>query len=218
MSTLDGQPLAKLRGLTTEHVPFQRVEFADGSALEGDALLQGLLSSRDTGVSLGGEGDDLLAGGDERDLMLGRAGHDRLEGGAGNDELQGGEGNDLLSGSGGNHLLIGGAGDNRLSGGAGVDQVVGGSGLDTFVLDTSGGSSSIRDDATRPTGSSSHRAWRSARWHSNSMAIRCRCGHPMARNCGSPTTFRRASLRRLAGRRPARHAGDPGLAGGRHRA
>ena len=147
VSTLDGQALATVRGLTTEHVPFQRVEFADGSAWEGDALLQGLLSNPQGGVSLGGAGDDVLAGGEGRDLMLGRGGHDLLQGGAGDDELQGGEGHDVLHGGAGNDLLAGGAGDDWLAGGAGLDQLVGGSGLDTFVLGESAGSSVIRDDA-----------------------------------------------------------------------
>ena len=147
VSTVDGQALATVRGLTTEHVPFKRVEFADGSAWEGDALLQGLLSNPQGGVSLGGAGDDVLAGGEGRDLLLGRGGHDLLQGGAGDDELQGGEGHDVLHGGAGNDLLAGGAGDDWLAGGAGLDQLVGGSGLDTFVLGESTGRSVIRDDA-----------------------------------------------------------------------
>jgi len=77
--------------------PINRIEFADGSTMSYDEILE-------LGLDIeGGDGDDViegtampdrLSGHDGNDMLLGKAGDDVLDGGAGADTLYGGTGHD----------------------------------------------------------------------------------------------------------------------------
>lgn len=97
----------------------QRFEFADGTVMTGQQLL-------DLGISIDSTaGDDVMYGSSLVDCMSGSGGNDALFAGAGNDILDGGSGNDVLNG---------GVGDDTLQGGIGYDALYGGAGNDTYVF------------------------------------------------------------------------------------
>jgi Ca2+-binding RTX toxin-like protein len=100
----------------------ERVEFADGSVLEGDALA--------STPYLGTAGNDTIQGTAAGEIMRGLGGNDMLIGGAGDDLLDGGDGNDTLRGDAGNNVLIGGDGADSLYGGSDNDLLDGGTGAD----------------------------------------------------------------------------------------
>ena len=84
----------------------ERLQFADGSVLEGTALVAPFL---------GTAGNDTLTGTVEADLLMGLAGNDTLSGGAGDDVLDGGAGNDTLYGGGRRYRRRCGRGQRHLS-------------------------------------------------------------------------------------------------------
>ena len=67
--------------------------------------------SETPGVTIAGDGDDIVVGNVLGDLLQGDAGNDHLIGQDGGDTLQGGAGNDELHGGAGNDRLEGGAGN-----------------------------------------------------------------------------------------------------------
>ncbi|HEX5374492.1 MAG TPA: calcium-binding protein [Aquabacterium sp.] len=88
-----------------------RVQFADGSTLTGQNILDLAALQPLTGTS----GDDTLTGwNDSHDILHGLAGNDQLAGLRGNDTLDGGSGNDTLIGNSGNDVLTGGQGNDLL--------------------------------------------------------------------------------------------------------
>jgi Ca2+-binding RTX toxin-like protein len=76
-------------GAGAEH-RIERIQFADGSVLEGAALAKLPF--------IGTEGPDSLSGSAEADTMMGLGGDDVLAGGHGDDVLDGAAGNDMLYG------------------------------------------------------------------------------------------------------------------------
>src|SRR4029453_5637473 len=80
----------------------ERVQFADGSVLEGAALVARFL---------GTPGNDRLTGTADADLLMGLEGNDVLLGGAGDDVLDGGAGNDTLYGGASGYGPTAGAGN-----------------------------------------------------------------------------------------------------------
>jgi len=91
----------------------ERVRFADGSVLEGAALIAPFL---------GTAGDDKLIGTVEGDVLLGLGGNDSISGGAGNDVLDGGAGNDTLYGGVSGYFGGAGAGNDTYVFGRGYGQ------------------------------------------------------------------------------------------------
>ena len=91
----------------------ERVQFADGSVLEGAALVAPFL---------GTAGNDTLTGTADADLLMGLEGNDVLSGGAGNDVLDGGAGNDTLYGGGSGYAPTAGAGNDTYLFGRGYGQ------------------------------------------------------------------------------------------------
>jgi len=132
-------------------LPFDRVEFADGTVWDAQAVRAFLAPT----ILLGTNTDDTLlgTGGADRaygfggaDEIVTLAGDDRVFGGAGNDQLDGGAGADILHGDADDDQLLGGDGDDTLEGGAGSDVVVGGAGRDYVFGDASFGSGSDQLD------------------------------------------------------------------------
>ena len=114
----------------------ERVEFADGTVLQGDAL--------NNTPYVGTAGNDSMTGTADGEIMRGLAGNDTLLGGAGDDLLDGGDGTDTLRGDDGNDVLLGGdgvdtlygvAGNDMLDGGTGGDRMYGGTGDDVYWVD-----------------------------------------------------------------------------------
>ena len=97
----------------------ERVEFADGSVLDGAALAAA--------------------------PFLGTAGADALTGTTGDDVIRGLGGNDVLSGGAGNDLIDGGTGNDMLYGGASGYQAGAGAGNDTYVFGRGYGQDVISD-------------------------------------------------------------------------
>jgi Ca2+-binding RTX toxin-like protein len=95
----------------------ERIEFADGSVLEGAAL--------DAIPFLGTEGADSIVASADNDVVRGLGGNDMLYGGAGNDVLDGGAGNDsLFGGSSGTGSAAGAGNDTYVFGrGYGMDSI-----------------------------------------------------------------------------------------------
>ncbi len=89
----------------------ERVEFADGTVLQGDAL--------NNTPYIGTAGSDSMTGTAEGEIMRGLTGNDTLLGAAGDDLLDGGDGSDTLRGDDGNDILLGGDGVDTLYGGGG---------------------------------------------------------------------------------------------------
>jgi Ca2+-binding RTX toxin-like protein len=96
----------------------ERIEFADGTVLQGEEL---------------------------NALMMGTAGNDKLQGSAEADAMQGLGGNDVLLGGAGNDTLDGGAGDDTLYGGVGGYGAAAGAGNDTYVFGAGYGNDEIYD-------------------------------------------------------------------------
>jgi Ca2+-binding RTX toxin-like protein len=101
---------------------FERLEFADGSAMTYDDVLE-------NGFHLTGtEGDDVIIGTAVHDSIRGEAGNDSLSGRDGQDDLQGGEGDDTLAG---------GRGDG--------DYIAGDEGADTYIYAAGDGYDQLSD-------------------------------------------------------------------------
>ena len=112
------------------------------AGLDGDDTLElGKLGGR----ADGGNGNDVLRGNEAVDYLAGGAGDDRMLGANGNDNLRGQAGNDYLDGGLGDDELYGDEGADRLRGGGGNDLIFGGRGADSFIVDTLGSVSTIRD-------------------------------------------------------------------------
>jgi Ca2+-binding RTX toxin-like protein len=94
----------------------ERVEFADGSVLDGAALA--------AAPFLGTEAADTLTGTSGDDVVRGLGGNDKLSGGAGNDVIDGGAGNDSLYGGVSGYLAGAGAGNDTYVFGRGYGQDV----------------------------------------------------------------------------------------------
>src|SRR5439155_486846 len=128
------------------------VFFADGAVWrQSDLVREGLKSTDDNDLLIGGAEADTIAGGKGDDTLIGGRGDDtyrygRGDGndlstaaGSGDDTLVGFAGNDVITGGAGNDILdglVGGRGADDLSGGAGNDTLVGG---DEDVLDGGAG-------------------------------------------------------------------------------
>ncbi|WP_019740371.1 calcium-binding protein, partial [Pseudomonas savastanoi] len=96
-------------GDATSGYQIDRIQFADGSAWDQEAIKSQVLQGSDADQYLAGYAtDDLIDGGAGDDTIVGGAGNDKLAGGAGADTLSGDEGNDLLQGGSGNDTLTGG--------------------------------------------------------------------------------------------------------------
>ncbi|GKT02447.1 putative Ig domain-containing protein [Acidovorax sp. SUPP3434] len=110
----------RLDGLTGEDGrTFDRLEFADGSAVTWDeAVAQGIVldmrARTDSGAGYG-EGTAY------RDLITGRDGSDRIYAGFGNDVVNAGSGDDQVWGGAGNDVIDAGAGNDKVYGDAGSD-------------------------------------------------------------------------------------------------
>ncbi|RMR74285.1 Calcium binding hemolysin protein [Pseudomonas savastanoi pv. fraxini] len=131
-------------GDATSGYQIDRIQFADGSAWDQEAIKSQVLQGSDADQYLAGYAtDDLIDGGAGDDTIVGGAGNDKLAGGAGADTLSGDEGNDLLQGGSGNDTLTGGAGDDVLDGGAGNDRLDGGAGDDTYLFGKGSGQDTL---------------------------------------------------------------------------
>ena len=137
--------------------------------LDGDDVISGdngnntLLGGEGNNILYGFGGDDVLQTGSGADNLQGDNGNDFLDAGGGNDIITGGRGNDIIDGGDGNDtidaggqddavfggsgddLINGGNGNDTLNGGAGNDVLVGDGGSDVFVVNTLGGTDTIRD-------------------------------------------------------------------------
>jgi Ca2+-binding RTX toxin-like protein len=117
----------------------ERVEFADGSVLQGAALdstpylgtagVDGMTGTADSEVMRGFAGNDTL---------IGAAGDDLLDGGAGDDMVRGDDGNDVVLGGDGTDTMYGGNGNDMLDGGTGADRMYGSAGDDLYWVDNTG--------------------------------------------------------------------------------
>ena len=134
-----------LEGFGAEY-QVQRVEFADGTSWDVDALKARVLAVTEGPDVLVGYGSadviDALGGNDQ---VSGLGGADTLDGGAGNDLLDGGPGNDVLRGGAGADNLRGGDHDDVLDGGPGTDVVDGGFGSDTYLFGRGSGQDTVND-------------------------------------------------------------------------
>jgi Ca2+-binding RTX toxin-like protein len=131
---------------TSDDNKIDRVEFADGTAWDHDAIKSRFISlGTDQSDYVYGEGSyvnrmfgldgsDFLSGGNQDDVIDGGAGQDQLIGGSGNDQLYGGEDNDNLYGYEGDDYLDGGTGNDVLNGGEGNDTYFFGRGSDSDTL------------------------------------------------------------------------------------
>ena len=147
----------------------ERVQFADGTVWEVDAIKEMVLgggegndlligySSDDALQGLGGNdtllgrvGNDTLNGGSGNDFLQGEAGEDTLSGGDDRDFLHGDKGNDSLNGGAGSDELYGGEGNDILDGGVGNDIMEGGAGSDTYILARGSGKDTITDADSTP--------------------------------------------------------------------
>ncbi|MCA1800792.1 MAG: calcium-binding protein, partial [Actinobacteria bacterium] len=106
----------------------ERMEFADGTVWDEDAIFRRPL--------YGGEGNDSFTGIGSAMTLYGLGGNDTLTGGSGNDVLHGGDGNDSLHGGYGNDTLVGGTGNDYLNGGRGNDR---------YLFDKGWGQDTLRD-------------------------------------------------------------------------
>ncbi|WP_122257040.1 calcium-binding protein [Pseudomonas syringae] len=131
-------------GDATSGYQIDRIQFADGSAWDQEAIKSQVLQGSDADQYLAGYGtDDLIDGGAGDDTIVGAAGNDKLVGGSGADTLNGDDGNDLLQGGSGNDTLTGGSGDDVLDGGAGNDRLDGGAGDDTYLFGKGSGQDTL---------------------------------------------------------------------------
>ena len=102
--------------------PFDEIQFADGTSLTWQGLLDRGVLTMPTGTT----GDDVLSLTPVSDLFSAGTGNDRIDGLGGNDTIDGGMGNDTLVGGVGNDSLFGDYGNDSLQGGAGDDTLNGG--------------------------------------------------------------------------------------------
>ena len=91
----------------------ERVQFADGTVLEGASLVAPFF---------GTAGNDNMIGTVDADVLMGLAGNDTLSGGAGDDVLDGGAGNDTLYGGVSGYFAGAGAGNDTYVFGRGYGQ------------------------------------------------------------------------------------------------
>ena len=99
------------------------IEFADGTAWNGERILDEVY--RATAIH-GGPGGETIDGTAGDDLILAAAGDDTVNGWGGADRLHGEDGNDVL---------YGGEGDDHLDGGAGGNLLYGGPNADTYQVE-----------------------------------------------------------------------------------
>ena len=114
-----------------------RLEFADGTALSIDELLE-------QGIEINGTAGS--------DTLTGTALSDRISGGAGDDIILGGLGADILRGEDGDDLLLGQDGPDQLDGGSGSDVLEGGAGEDTYIFGRGYGQDVLRDSPVEQSG------------------------------------------------------------------
>lgn len=104
----------------------ERVEFANGTIWDEQAIKQFFLTGTAQDDSINGFlDDDKIDGLDGNDTLFGLAGNDTINGDGGNDQLWGNAGDDTINGDAGDDLLYGNAGDDTLSGGDGNDKLYG---------------------------------------------------------------------------------------------
>lgn len=103
---------------------------------DGDDVIAGTPGADDIRAGAGndvvcsGDGDDEVDAGAGNDVVLGGDGDDMLLGGSGRDHLDGGEGHDVVRGGQSGDELFGGKGDDLIFGGRGPDLLVGDPGED----------------------------------------------------------------------------------------
>ena len=107
-------------GATTASRPFDRFEFADGSVLSWEQLVE--------------RGVQYDATAPSTTVAVGTLANDRIAGGAGADSVRAGTGDDVIDGGAGNDTLWGEAGADTLTGGVGNDYLKGGAGNDVYVF------------------------------------------------------------------------------------
>jgi hypothetical protein len=90
------------------------------------------------GITVGGDGGEMLTGSAGSQLLHGKAGNDTIQGRAGSDLLFGGDGDDVLYGGEDDDHLFGGKGADTLMGGLGSDVLKGNEGADRFQFARSG--------------------------------------------------------------------------------
>lgn len=112
----------------------ERVQFADGTVLQGADLLAKVSALFDESDNYG----------------TGTAGGDQMDGLGGNDEIHGLAGDDVLIGGNGHDLLMGDAGADMLDGGPGNDYLDGGIGNDTYTFGPGAGRNFVNDYDTNP--------------------------------------------------------------------
>lgn len=121
LTAVAGSNVVTFRGLGNED--------SDGAALDNVRL---------HATSVATTGDDTLHGGN---------GNDAIYGGGGDDTIGGGSGSDTLFGEDGADRITGGAGNDALTGGNGYDVAVFAGGKTSYSLVTSGGTTTIVDNA-----------------------------------------------------------------------
>ncbi|KZN46127.1 calcium-binding protein, partial [Pseudoalteromonas luteoviolacea] len=104
-----GDQLTLENAFSNAQYRIERIEFADGSSMDWDAIYTAAL------VVEGTENNDSLTGTGHNDTLRGLAGDDSLAGYNGNDILDGGAGDDTLVARYGHNTLIGGEGNDTLS-------------------------------------------------------------------------------------------------------
>ncbi|MCC7114338.1 MAG: hypothetical protein IT520_08150 [Burkholderiales bacterium] len=126
--------------LASDAIAIGRVTLADGTSIDGAALLALARAGTDGADELlGTAGDDLLQGG---------AGDDSIDGQGGNDTLEGGSGDDTLDGRGGNDTIDGGSGADTMRGGSGDDIYIVDDALDSVIENPGEGSDEVRSSLT----------------------------------------------------------------------
>jgi Ca2+-binding RTX toxin-like protein len=161
------------RGVTggTDYATLQRIEFADGTVWDLDAMKSAVLAGTPGADSISGTagddiingqagadtvngsgGNDTLDGGTEADSLYGGDGNDSLLGRTGDDKLYGEAGQDTLLGHEGNDTLDGGVGNDVLDGGLGNDQLSGGTGNNTYVFARGSGQDTVANQLDNTVG------------------------------------------------------------------
>jgi phospholipase/lecithinase/hemolysin len=157
---LDDDPNAPVLNPVLEDVPLDNIAFFDvvhptdtvhgvigsfqAASLTSEVTIGGQLG----GISLLGDGQDLVLAGGGTDILALNAGDDIAFGEAGADFLFGAAGADILSGGSGDDFLFGGDGDDVLAGGTGNDTLRGGLGNDVLIdgLGSDTGSGGLGND------------------------------------------------------------------------
>lgn len=109
--------------------PFDRFEFADGSVLTWEQLVE--------------RGVQYDATSPSTTVAIGTLANDYIQGGAGADSVRAGTGDDVINGRAGNDTLWGEAGADTLIGGTGNDSLNGGAGNDVYVFGRSFGQDTL---------------------------------------------------------------------------